>query len=134
MGRYTKTRIVISCFYGSPNPSSLPVGFSWAQILSDQYKKKYKITILLHGECIKFGLNSNTYQSKYGTPNPYADLLENLAKNKVKIVICDLCLHNDGFNDNQLLEFVKPIPFSIDFIAQSQLRGHLVVYDAQLSG
>jgi intracellular sulfur oxidation DsrE/DsrF family protein len=127
-----KTNLIISCFYNSPKPPTLPVGFEWALILSSQYKKKYNVTILLHGECIPYGLNNKTYKMKYGVPNPFADFLEKLfVKYKVIIVICHLCLKNDGYNNDQLLKFVLPIPFSINFIAQSQLRGDLVIYDAQ---
>jgi intracellular sulfur oxidation DsrE/DsrF family protein len=128
-----KTPIIISCFYDSLDPTSLPVGFSWAQTLYQDYGQDYNITILLHGECIQFGLNNETYEEKYNTTNPYASFLADQVKNGTRIVICNLCLHNDGFNDKQLLPYVKPIQFSIDFIAQSQLRGSLVVYDAQLA-
>lgn len=127
-----RTRIVISCFNDSLDPTTLPVGFSWAEVLTSLYRKKYKVTILLHGDCIKFGLNSATYISKYGTTNPYENFLCELAEHKVKIVICDLCLQDDGFNPSELLTFVKPIPFSVDYIAQSQLKKRIVVYDAQL--
>lgn len=127
-----KTRLVISCFYGSSNPSILPVGFDWAQILSTQYRSRYDITILLHGECIRYGLNNETYQMKYGTVNPFANFLEEMHnKNHVTIVICYLCLTKDGFNRDQLLKVVTPIPFSIDYIAQSQLEGKIVIYDAK---
>lgn len=129
-----KTDLVISCFYNSADPPTLPVGFNWAQILSTQYKKKYNVTILLHGSCIPYGLNNNTYKMKYDTINPFSDFLKKLSiENGVEIVICHLCLENDGFNDGQLLNFIKPIPFSINFIAQSQLKGSLVIYDAQSS-
>jgi intracellular sulfur oxidation DsrE/DsrF family protein len=128
-----KTNLLISCFYNSPNPSTLPIGFDWTQIISTEYEKKYNVTILLHGECIPHGLNNKTYEKKFGVPNPFADFLEKLfVKNKVVIVICHLCLANDGYNDDQLLKFILPIPFSINFIAQSQLKGYLVIYDAQI--
>ena len=38
-----------------------------------------------------------------------------------------------AYNDSELLSFIQPVPFSINFIAQSQLRGALVIYDAQLA-
>lgn len=128
-----KTNLVISCFYDSNIPTELPVGFGWAQILSTQYKQKYNIIVLLHGENIRYGLNNKTYKEKYGIPNPYAKFLEKLfVKNNVVIVICHLCLVKDGINDDQLLKIVLPIPFSINFIAQMQLRGALAIYDAQM--
>ena len=89
-----KTNLIISCFYNSLYPPVLPVGFNWAQILSTQYKKKYNVSILLHGECISYGLNNETYVIKYGVPNPFADFLETVFLNDhVRIVICHLCCH-----------------------------------------
>lgn len=133
MCEHKKTKLVISCFYDAASTDQLPVGFSWIEILLEQYSSKYKVTILLHGNCLKFGLRCKPYFEKYHTNNPYADFLKKMHKLGAKIVICDLCLHRDGFSNEQLLKFVKPIPFSIDFIAQSQLKGALVVYDATLS-
>jgi intracellular sulfur oxidation DsrE/DsrF family protein len=128
-----KTHLVISCFNNTFSTQILPVGFNWGQILSTQYKKKYRVTILLHGGCIFYGLNNATYQASFGTLNPFATFLEKIfTENKVKIVICELCLRNDGYMDNQLLEFIKPVPFSINYIARAQLRGDLVIYDSLL--
>jgi intracellular sulfur oxidation DsrE/DsrF family protein len=127
-----KIKTIISCIYdGSP----IPIGFSWANTLATRYECKYKQTVLLHGECLKYGLNSDVYQSIYGTPNPSATLLQQFVEQyKIKVVICELCLNNEGFNNSQLLPFIKPVPFSIDFIAESQAKEHaVVIYDAQLS-
>jgi len=127
-----KIKTIISCIYdGTP----MPIGFSWVNTLAIKFKCKYKLTILLHGECLKYGLKSDIYQSYYGIPNPYATFLQQLVeKYKIKIVICELCLKNDGFNNTQLLPFIKPIPFSIDFIAESQAKKQaIVIYDAQLN-
>jgi hypothetical protein len=127
-----KIRTVISCIYdGTP----MPIGFSWANTLATQFRKKYKQTILLHGECLKYGLNQEAYNSHFATPNPFAELLQTFSEQyRIKIVICKLCLDNDGFNVDELLPFVKPIAFSVDFIAESQVkRNAIVVYDAQLN-
>lgn len=130
-----KTKLVISCFYNSLSPPpDLPVGFNWTQVLVQDYSQIYDVTILIHGENIPYSLNDVAYQAKYGTPNPFADFLTEMKnKYKVKIVVCHLCLTNDGFTDSELLSFIQPVPFSINFIAQSQLRGDLVIYDAQLA-
>src|SRR5438094_563425 len=105
-----RTTIVISCIYDKSSSSSLPIGFSWANTLVTQFKDKYKVIVLLHGECLKYGLKSEVYKQHFGTPNPFAKFLAEL---KSQIVICNLCLHEKGFNSKQLLPFVKPIPFSI---------------------
>lgn len=127
----TKDEIVISCFYNSGN-SNVPVGFDWASVLLQQFKN-YSVTVLLHGQNIPFGLKNSVYQAKYGLNNPYSGYLLNLVKKYgLKIVICDLCLKNDGFDNKDLLSFVKPIPFSIDYIARSAKKGKTIIYDAQL--
>ena len=127
-----KQSIIISCFYNSGN-SDVPIGFDWASVLLQQYSKKYKVTILLHGQNIPFGLQNEVYKKTYGLDNPYIHYFSNLVqKYALKIVICDLCLKNDGFNNKQLLPFIRPIPFSIAYIAESEKKGKIIIYDAQL--
>src|SRR5665647_1071467 len=101
MGRQ---KLVISCFYNAlpPGPNNIPVGFNWANILSTSFKKKYRVTILLHGDNITYGLTDEVYQTSFGTSNPYSAYLEQLHQQGVKIKICQLCLTNAGFNDSEL--------------------------------
>ncbi len=127
-----KIRTIISCFYdGEP----VPIGFSWSKTLATQFKGRYNQTILLHGDCLKYGLRSSAYRAKFGTENPFECYLYELFKcYKIRIVICQLCLEADGFKLSDLLPFVKPIAFSVDFIAQSQAKkGAVIIYDAKLS-
>lgn len=130
-------RAIISCFNSVASGSSvnsLPVGFNWSQILITMYSNKYKVTALLHGDCLKYGLKEDVYFTTYGEANPYAGFLHSLYKKGVKIVLCHLCLTQDGFNDSDLLPFIKPISFSIDYILRKQTKPkHFVVYDAQLN-
>ena len=127
-----KTDLIISCFYDSFS-TALPVGFDWAQTLNQQFGEKYNVTILLHGENIKYGLSNAAYFETYGVDNPWASFLLAAMAHKVKVVICLLGLTKDGFTISQLLIGIKPVQFSIDFIAQSQLKGKLVIYDAQIT-
>lgn len=136
-------KLVISCFYDvgtqpNPNPNidstqSYPVGFNWANVMSTEFKDDYRVTILLHGENIRYGLNNKAYTAKYGTPNPYRSFLNKLHTQGVKAVICHLCLTQDGYNDSDLISYVRPVKFSVDYIAKSVTKGKIVVYDAQLS-
>lgn len=126
-----KQNLIISCFYNSAN-SNLPIGFDWAQTLLENYKT-YNVTILLHGQNIPYGLNNKVYKKTYNLDNPYICFFQTLVeKYSLKIVICNLCLNKDGFNDSQLLPFIKPIPFSISYIAESEKCGKTVIYDAKL--
>jgi len=122
-----RTRLVISCFYNSKNPSELPVGFKWAKDLVQKFPCKYKITLLLHGENLIYGLKGHD-------PPLISEFFRYIIKKGVKIVICELCLKQQGYNNCQLLPFVKPIAFSVDYIAQVQIKipRSVVVYDAQL--
>ena len=92
-----KARLIISCFYDSLNPSTLPVGFSWVETLTKLYRKTYRITLLLHGKCIKFGLDSSAYKLKYRTENPYAEFLHMLLQNtKLKLLfVIFVCIMMD---------------------------------------
>lgn len=127
----SKTKLVISCFYDSIN--SIPLGFSWTDTILKLFKNKYKITILLHGETLKYGLRSSIYKKKYGKSNPYKIFLKKMVKEGIRIVICEYCLKKDGYNNIQLLKIIKPIKFSVDYIAQAQLKGKIVIYDANLN-
>lgn len=123
-----KIKMVMSSFYdGVP-----PISFTWVEDLLKLFPLKYNITILLHGECLKYGLKESVYVEKYGTTNPYAPLLKNFDSKGVKIVICNYCISQQGFNDNQLLLFVEPIKFSIDYIATRDKMGDVIIFDAQL--
>ena len=128
-----KIRTLISCFNDGTAQSPTPVGFDWANTLATTFKGKYKQTILLHGDCLKYGLVDSAYQPSFGGPNPFSVLLKQLYDYGVKIVICNLCLTNDGFTKSQLLSFVEPIAFSVDYIATHAKKGVVVIYDAKLS-
>jgi hypothetical protein len=127
-----KIKTVISCFQdGDPTP----LGFSWSKTLAENFPCKYRQTILLHGDCLKYGLNNSAYQARFGVENPFASFLYDLYRNdKVRIVICQLCLNADGFAVSQLLPFIQPIAFSVDYIAESQAkRGAVIIYDSKLA-
>lgn len=128
-----KIHTIISCFYDKGS-DVMPIGFSWANTLVTEFSKSYKVTILLHGENLQYGLKSSVYESIFGTPNPYETFLKKLyCQHNVKIVICQLCLTQKGYNDSQLLEFIQPIAFSIDYLAKHQAnKKAVIVYDAQL--
>ena len=127
----TKLKVLISCFYDAKKKNELPVGFSWAETLLQLFKEKYEITILLHGDDLKYGLRSSVYKKQFKKSNPYKKFLKNLHKNGVKIVICEFCLNQEGYNNEQLIDFVKPIKFSVDYIAEAESKGKIVIYDAQ---
>jgi len=105
-------------------------GFFMAKILSEPpYKSKYKITILLHGGCLKYGLTNSAYQERYKEPNPYASFLTDMRQKNVKIKICQLCITKSGFKDDELLPFVKPVPYIIDYMLQFQTKkDHFIAY------
>ena len=87
--------------------------------------------MLLHGGCLKYGLTNNAYLSHFGVPNPFESILVNEHNAGVNIVICQLCLTKDGFNDSELLNFIQPIPFSVQYLIQQQLAcGSIVIYDS----
>jgi len=116
----------MSCFDdGTP-----PVSFKWTEILVTLFKKRqYQITMVLHGECLKYSLRSSKYP---GGSNPYKTMLKSLSKKYcVNIVVCNLCLTENDYSSEDVLPFIKPIPFSIDYIIQSQVQDNAkVIYDS----
>src|SRR5438105_894760 len=84
--------VVISCFYDG-NP---PVCLKWAGILVDKFAyRHYKITLVLHGACLKYSLKSSKYP---GGKNPFESLLKSLTDQGIRMVVCDLCLNDSGFS------------------------------------
>jgi len=118
--------VVISCF----NDGNPPIGFKWTSILLDKFEKRhYKITLVLHGDCLKYSLRSSKYPD--GNKNPYKNLLKIYTDYGVHIVVCELCLNELGYTNKDILSFVKPIPFSIDFIIQKQVQCNaVIIYDS----
>ncbi|AYV83936.1 MAG: hypothetical protein Hyperionvirus14_25 [Hyperionvirus sp.] len=120
------TVVVMSCYEdGAP-----PVSFKWTDILVTRFgERDYEITMVLHGGCLKYALRSSKYP---GGTNPYKEMLKVLAKKYcVKIVVCHLCLVENGYKSEDVLPFVKEIPFSIEYIIQAQVEENAkVVYDA----
>lgn len=128
--------IIISCFNdGKTNANELvpPVGFGWVSNLiavdglnkpiSKQIQQPMRLTVLLHGACLKYGLRNSVYKKYFGTNNPFKDLLEswvklssnnhrqlrenklrqdspdgqNKSKYEISIKICNFCAKQDGF-------------------------------------
>ena len=140
--------MLISCFYDNastkpPTQSPVPVGFDWCKVLLDLFKSKYKITLLLHGTNIKYGLNDTKYDSLYPhsstNGNPFANMLQKFNSVGVTIKICEYCLVNEGLVNSDVLSFVEPVTFAIDYIAEYQLTQNestfkaIVVYDSTLN-
>ena len=126
--RPIKPNVILSCFAdGNPQTS-----FNWATILTTQFPSNaYQLTMLLHGDCLKYGLANDAYLAEFGVPNPFENILISENNAGVNIVICQLCLTKDGFNDSQLLDFIIPVPFSVQYIIQQQLLcGSIVIYDS----
>lgn len=129
------TKILISCLYDTNNVANLPLGFDWCQNLSTLFKDKYKQIIVIHGETLKYSLKDKYYKKKYGVSNPFFKFLAKLHyEYKVKIVVCNYCLEQNGFVDSEILSFIKPIKYAPDYIVQAQVKGnYTVLYDGKLT-
>jgi intracellular sulfur oxidation DsrE/DsrF family protein len=136
--------MLISCFYDNssttpPTQSHVPVGFDWCKVLLNLFENKYKITLLLHGTNIKYGLNDKKYNSLYTNGNPFANMLQKFNSAGVTIKICEYCLVNEGLANKDLLSFVEPVTFAVDYIAEYQLTQNestfkaIVIYDATIN-
>ena len=109
-------KLVISAASGKIDKDDIPAGLQWAAILVRDYPGKYDITVVLHGSLLKCGL----------TGNPHQTLVTSLAGQGVKFVICDMCLKeqlpeiqkDQRYKTATLLNFIRPVPFSADYIAE----------------
>lgn len=111
-------KILLSCFEKGLN-NDLPLSLGWASVLIKLFPKKYKITVLIHGECIKYSLVNSKY---YG-------LIKKLHKKGIHFRVCGYCLKKDGYHEKDVAGIVKIIKFSIDYMAKKQSKDTLIVYD-----
>ena len=128
-GMVQKRQVIISCYEdGVP-----PVGFNWANTLVTQFpSSEYTLTCLLHGYCLSYALNDAAYNEFFGTINPQLSLLQTLNETYgVTMKVCELCLTENGYNNSQLASFMVPVPYSIQYLIQSQLTcNSIVIYDS----
>jgi len=90
--------------------------------------------LLLHGANLPFGLSDAYYRATHhNAPNPFQGLLQSFVSRGVLVKICELCLVDAHFNNTELLPFVTPVPFSIDYIIEEQFAGAAVVYDSPVN-
>ena len=81
-----------------------------------------------------FGLSDAYYRATHhNAPNPFQGLLQSFVSRGVLVKICELCLVDAHFNNTELLPFVTPVPFSIDYIIEEQFAGAAVVYDSPVN-
>ena len=111
-----------------------PLGFKWIQVLSERFSSSQKeYILLLHGSCLYFGLQNSAYEARFNTTNPQLTFLQNLHSAGVQIRICELCLQNEGFQNSDLLPFVQPVAFSIDYLINEQIENDaVVIYDSPI--
>src|SRR5207245_2360287 len=127
--------VIISCYNDGQflaNSLQSPVGFSWiSDLLKLDQKKEQELIALLHGGCLKYGLRNKIYKKHFGTNNPFKKLLKSWTEQNVTIKICQLCLTKDGFTLADLLKFVEPVPFSIQYlIVEQEQENAIVIYDS----
>lgn len=124
--------LIISSFYAGADPNKMPLGFVWTYDLLNHFPGKYDITVMLHGETLKYGMKPDAYRRLFSENNPWKSTLRDLSEKGVKIVACELCIRQNGYPTESYLDFVKLVPFSVDYFASRQTKGAIVVYDAQL--
>lgn len=73
----------------------------------------------MHGDCIKYSLENSKYEK----------LLKKLHRKGVHFRVCGYCLDKDGYNIKNVIHFIKPIKFSVDYIAKYQSRCIPVIFD-----
>lgn len=121
-------RVIMSAYQANPTPGSLPVAFNWMNILSANFTSSQRAyVLLLHGACLSYGL-----KSRPGLVNPFESFLTSLHSRGVSIKICHLCMDQNGFLVTELMSFVEPVAFSVDYLIQQQevYPEAIVLYDS----
>lgn len=123
-----RKRTIISCGNYGRSYTDVPLGINWCGRMALQYNNN-RIICLLHGNCLEFGLNSESYRKLYRTANPFEKNIKELLDAGVKVKVCKLCWDNAKYPPNGLIPGVKFVDFSIKYIIDMGYQGHQTVYD-----
>ncbi len=127
--------VVFSAYQDVAVQGSVPPGFGWCQIMVDSFNNissPRAFELLLHGFTLKYGLNGASYNKEFKMPNPQEGALMALHGKGVRILICEYCLRQHNYTRQDLLPFVTPVPFSVDYIIDRGERGAQIIYDPYL--
>lgn len=110
--------VILSAFNGG---TPLPLAFQWMDILATNFTKPTRrYVLLLHGDTLLFGLSGSSFSA----------FLTGLHDRGVHVRICLLCLRLSGHDVSELLPFVVPVAFSVDYMATEAAAGAVVIYDS----
>lgn len=109
---------------------TLPLGFQYANGVLAVSPRRYDLHIVLHGVTDKYALTNERYFALYGENNPYLELLSGYSLAGIKLYVCDFCLKNSSstITNADILPFVKPVPFSLNFIYDEAKAGYFTVW------
>lgn len=86
-----------------------------------------EVVAVLHGPAIVAGFNDQIYKDKFGTDNPNAALIKELAKYGTKIYICAQALEKQKLADTSVHENVTLALASLTVMINCQLRNFAYV-------
>lgn len=117
-----KPKMLISALNPPLPGSDLPVGFQYANGILAVSPTRYILSIILHGVVDKYALNNEAYNRIYGVDNPFLELLQTYRDARIKLYVCDFCLKklSPTITDDDILTFITPVPFSLNFIYDAE--------------
>lgn len=89
--------------------------------------KNMKTALVIHGSAGKDVLNNKAYNKYFDTDNPNIELLKQLHKNDVKIILCGQTKEFRGYKEEELLDFVDVSLSAITALLSLQSEGYGII-------
>jgi intracellular sulfur oxidation DsrE/DsrF family protein len=115
---------------GDPSPGLLHIArtlnlFEWAHVPRDHIHLKAAV----YGDATSLALSDTAFIRRFNLPNPNSDLIDQLVRNSVEILICGQSFLNAGFRQDELDPAVTLSLSALTVIPNCQLKGYaLMVY------
>ena len=86
-----------------------------------------EIVVALHGGATKLALSDNAYQKLFQQNNPNAQLMEQLANNKVRFMVCSQAMVGRKYPLDELHPRVEAALSALTVVANYQMQGYILM-------
>lgn len=134
----TGLKVVIQINYADTVPNGIAKQVLAAKNLFDQYAalgmqpgKDYDIAMIFRADGAQFLLTDKAYDSKVKTPhpggNPNRALLDEMARNGVKVYECGVAMRLKGYSTQDLLPYARVVVSGIGAMIDFEKSGYLSI-------
>jgi intracellular sulfur oxidation DsrE/DsrF family protein len=127
-----KSKVVFD-FTAYPDPKSIHKGFERVAVLLNLSMaqkveiKQMEIVVVLHGDATKSCLASEAYEQRFGCANPNVELLGELHKHGVKVMVCGQALARQGLPMAEVANNVEIATSALTAIINKQMAGYAYI-------